>query len=399
MPAYYFFAQIQTDVKSTDLAYELKAINTVNSKKKLIFTKSALLIHSLNSSLKTDFFVINTTVEEAKDYIILISLYRKKDGKLIKVLSDYIVSNLITDFSIKGKCSTKIDIVKYSETLKDTLIHNNSKNVEVLKLNNKRIFRASGHTINSESDPFTKTKIEHALKSRLMEPYPDQDKTNLCGPAAFFYCVLHSNKSIYAKVVKELWEKGKTSINQLKIDAGEASVVRNFYRDNGKPAIPAIDWITLGSLRASENSVILYNDTKQALAAITDFPIFGDWLKKSGFNIVEEYKRLVGVRHTQSIIRINNSYPVSKYFIILLTKGSILRGQPDSPSPFPSHWVVLGSNLRGRVTGWQSNTVGDPREIVDFKVFSWGKIYDGKSMNLSELCSEIFGIYVVSKKL
>jgi len=35
MPAYYFFAQIQTDVKSTDLAYELKAINTVNPKKNL----------------------------------------------------------------------------------------------------------------------------------------------------------------------------------------------------------------------------------------------------------------------------------------------------------------------------------------------------------------------------
>ena len=76
-----------------------------------------------------------------------------------------------------------------------------------------------------------------------------------------------------------------------------------------------------------------------------------------------------------------------------------MRGQPDSPSPTPSHWIVLGSNLRGRVTGWRSDTVGDPLEIVDFKVFSWGKIYDGKSMILSELCSEIFGIYVVSKKL
>lgn len=50
-----------------------------------------------------------------------------------------------------------------------------------------RPFIAYEHGIGDQLDPFTWNVIEGQLRERLNhENYPNQDRTSLCGPAAFF---------------------------------------------------------------------------------------------------------------------------------------------------------------------------------------------------------------------
>ena len=87
---------------------------------------------------------------------------------------------------------------------------------------------------------------------------------------------------IYAKIVKELWVKGEVKVNNLNIKPSldGARKVNGFYKENKgvnnkitlNPRISPVDWITMGSLRDSENSV--FKDEKPAEAGFLIY-IFG----------------------------------------------------------------------------------------------------------------------------
>lgn len=165
------------------------------------------------------------------------------------------------EFELSKYQSVKLDIVKYLEKNDLTkVVSPTNNNTVVLPITSKRIFTCKDLPANKD-DPFSKESVEASLFSRLKEPYPDQNDTNLCGPAAFFYCVLSSNKNVYKKIVKSLWERGEVLHNRLTIKPNihGARTVSHYFNSRGDARISPVDWITMGSLRDTANTLTDYN--------------------------------------------------------------------------------------------------------------------------------------------
>lgn len=76
-----------------------------------------------------------------------------------------------------------------------------------------RPFIAHEHGIGDQLDPFAWNVIEGQLRERLNhENYPNQDRTSLCGPAAFFYCLQIKYPAFYRMVVWKLWALGEARL-------------------------------------------------------------------------------------------------------------------------------------------------------------------------------------------
>lgn len=91
--------------------------------------------------------------------------------------------------------------------------------------------------------------------------------------------------------VKQLWETGQTKIGELEIKPSldGCRKVKNYYALDGSPNIPPIDWITLASLRESENLKLKLNDPEQEVAGITTPMELERWFRKSGFHVAASY--------------------------------------------------------------------------------------------------------------
>lgn len=94
--------------------------------------------------------------------------------------------------------------------------------------------------------------------------------------STFFLVNLSPNN--YKLVVKQLWETGVTRIDELEIKPAKDGYVgvKNFY-DGELPKIPPIDWITLASLRESENKAFQLKDPSQEVAGITTWWEMESW--------------------------------------------------------------------------------------------------------------------------
>lgn len=274
---------------------------------------------------------------------------------------------------------------------------NSNPNLVSINLHNKRIFNSLQHPQGDEMDPFTKEKVQLGLLSRLKEKYPDQGRTNLCGPAAFFYCVLNANSQIYKKIVKELWETGSTTVNKLTIkpDVDGARTVKIFFDSDDVPAISAVDWITMGSLRDSSNVVFDY--TLELGESSTAMTAPGDvirWFDKIGFVAAKLFH--LGSDMKKALLETSN-FDTKDYFIVLLT-SSILHGQTRNPNLFPTHWVVLDSNITS--SGIRINSSTSLEEKLSYKAFSWGKSYQhNQNITLKELIKYTWGVYIYKKEL
>ena len=88
----------------------------------------------------------------------------------------------------------------------------------------------------------------------------DTSNVNLCGPAAFFYCLVHDDPDLYAKYVIDLYTTGKAMLGTIEVSPG--SDCRNYRPDKSK--IVPVDWVALASLRDLDNSFILFFDFDSA---------------------------------------------------------------------------------------------------------------------------------------
>lgn len=95
---------------------------------------------------------------------------------------------------------------------------------------------------------------------------------------SLLFCLINLSPNNYKLAVKQLWETGVTRIGELEIKLAKDGCVRvkNFY--NGElPKIPPIDWITLASLRESENKAFQLKDPSQEVAGITTWWEMESW--------------------------------------------------------------------------------------------------------------------------
>lgn len=233
-----------------------------------------------------------------------------------------------------------------------------------------RPFVVPQHPVGDPKDPFAKDKIKAELQQRLNYiSYPNQDRTSLCGPAAFFYCLQKSSPKDYERMVWELWKTGKTSINQLTIDVPrQTRRPHSYFRDdNGKAKISGIDWMTLGGLRGSSNTLMAYQSPDDDISAISTPNEIKEWFIRAGFTLVEEFI----LNNHENHIKMNE-YFNSNHYIVSLVSSNIL---PQGKGPnLPNHWVVWSSTLNG-TNGKPIHNKTKANENIGLTVFSWGEHY------------------------
>src|SRR6476620_4935644 len=92
--------------------------------------------------------------------------------------------------------------------------------------------------------------IVAGLADRIQDPTQQhQGAAGLCGPAAFFYCVLNYKPELYVQYVIDLFTTGKARIGSLEVKPGAAC--RVYQPPRGR--IHPVDWVALASLRDSDN--------------------------------------------------------------------------------------------------------------------------------------------------
>lgn len=416
MANYYPYVVVETNVDPKFLKYNLKIINTVTGKtindvdgrvKPNVDYELLKISNGMYKTLTLKLIFDARKFEDMRDCLIVFDLFRiSASGVKSKVIDTYYVNNTIEQFDEKNFKNVAVDKVKYFEKkIKTQVVTDQStSNTFDLTLRRSRIFQCidPGCKPGEPNDPFSKERIEAGLQSRLKEPFPDQNFTSLCGPAAYFFCLINLSSSKYKLAVKQLWETGQTKIGELSIKPSEDGCrrVKNFYNaTDGKPQIPPIDWITLASLRESENSALKLKDPAQEVAGITLWGGMHDWVKKSGFKIEKEFPFNYLGYNDVLVTRINR-YAGDNYYVITLISASILDQGASSGTDFiPDHWIVWTDKLR-LTNGSIVNEITDPATEVRLKLFSWGENRQSlrHNMSLSNFAKKMFYALVIKKE-
>lgn len=274
------------------------------------------------------------------------------------------------------------------------------------------------------SNPFDKNLIIKTLKERMVNLvksnyhitnatlpiinnptklyYPDQGPTSLCGPAAFFYCLLVDRPDLYVKCVIDLWENGKAKIKNLSIEPSRNCKKPKSLGDDGNK-INGVDWITLAGLRDSENMVLDYDEENDQVAGITLEGKIKQWFLKVGASIL--YSNVTYGFHIDKdkllhLVAYKQQYPQSH--IISLINDELMGGSGSGIWGIKkSHWIVwktLPQNNENDI-----NSCTQDNATITQSVVTWGKIdrkvekIDGKSLKdytLTEYLSYNFGAMV-----
>ncbi|WP_275389386.1 hypothetical protein [Xenorhabdus bovienii] len=287
MPTYSVYTQIKSNVPAEKLFYDL-----------IISRQDAegnhhILLDVEKAQLQSNYETQKHITQETDDdlsviYIMQIMLYRKHGSNTIQALQAPFKKMYTLGEFVAGKaCSdNKRENACYFESTAETKPVSDGDNTIELKITiPERVFIAKEYPVGHEKDPFEKSKIESEIQDRIAKKtYPRQGWASLCGPAAFFYCLQKDRPDIYEQSARELWKYGKTKIGRLEIKPGDGCRHPNgsFY-NNGAPTISGLDWITLASLRDSENAIFGYNQVEAETAGVTMWGKLTEWFEKAGY--------------------------------------------------------------------------------------------------------------------
>ncbi|WP_236096708.1 hypothetical protein [Helicobacter japonicus] len=266
------------------------------------------------------------------------------------------------------------------------------------------------------TNPFDKNLIIETLKERIVNLaknschttsaplpsinnsansyYPNQGPTSLCGPAAFFYCLLIDRPDLYVKCVIDLWEKGEVKIKNLSIKPSEDCKKPKSLENGRYNKINGIDWITLASLRDSENIIFSYDEASDQAAGITLAGALKEWFLKVGAKLLFSnvtYGLHIGKDELLCLVKYKQQY--SQAHIVSLINAELIGGSSSGiPGIKKSHWIVWKTTPQSNGKDIDLNT---QKEEIKQEVFSWGKI-DRKpeQSTLTDYLSYNFGAIV-----
>lgn len=428
MTIYTIYIEVETNIYNyQDLYYTMELYRFKPDGSKYYALKSTAK-YPLQTNGKTQLHPsLDIQDKEQTSFIMSVMLYRKVGVEFIPLL-DKPITNIspLKGFTSKDSLwGRSRNNICYLETTRPTQrAKEGSINTYQLKIScQQRIFIAKQHPIGDPLDPFTKAKVEEELKIRMTRPvpisyksfqdrlkadrigyYPNQARAMFCGPAVFFYCLQKDRPDLYQQVIKELWETGETKIGTLiiKPSKGVKQPKNYFNNENNTPYISAIDWISLGSLRDSENNIMKISSPRADWtelwwnygAAVTMWWILDDWFIKAGAtklfdNISISHSRL------QDIVNLNKFINADNHIVTLIGSGMIAEGHPQSKN----HWIVWEDKLRVKDTKQEITINTSLDSFVELEMFSWGKVKDGirKNLTLGEFLKYIYGGMVVSK--
>jgi hypothetical protein len=396
MPNYNIYTKIESNVPVSNLFYDLSVYRTDHNNEKYILL--SVTQQSMAPGYQTKTHETNETDDDLSViYIMEMNLYRKHGGKLISVLSSPAKKMYTLGEIASGKVysKNKRENICYFETKAQTKPVNgngddNIHNVQITCL--ERVFIAKEYPVGSPNDPFDRSKFESQISSRMNHAsYPNQGGTSLCGPASFFYCLQMDRPDVYKQGAIELWLHGKTKIGTLDISPGDGCRHPKgaFYDDYGREAVSGLDWITLASLRDSENSIMSYDEVGDQVAGITMWRKLTEWFEKAGYEKVFDNISLSHANEAD-IVKLN-SYAKQGYRVVTLISAGMLKGWGNGDSSSKNHWIVWDEPVR-KVDGGDI-TPKDSDELIELKLFSWGRV-DWQTKDKSSLnyfAKHVFG--------
>ena len=318
---------------------------------------------------------------ENTSYILELNLFHKIGNDEYEVLPEPMTAIIpLKGFLTSDKKWGPSREFEYNETTEKT--QNGHVFIYSVKVTFKsRAFEVKEHPVGDPLDPFSKEKIEEGLAFRLAKlDYPNQDQSMLCGPAAFFYCLFIDRPDLYKQMVKELWESGKTKIGTLKLEPGyDCRHPTNFFKEEAPgylPKVPAIDWITLASLRDTENSVFDFESPNNVFQGITTAGDLKAWFKKVGSKILYEINtniinHITGPKLTLKDLCLLNSYVRPDTHVVMLITSRMFDYR--APLLTKNHWIVLADKLK-LINGHEVTEQTLLTELVQLKCFSWGSV-------------------------
>ncbi|MES4613098.1 hypothetical protein V2154_10990 [Ewingella sp. CoE-038-23] len=394
MAQYYVYTQIKSNVDSALLYYEMQAHRTGRDGTKLVVLDTG--IQPLQSDYKTQRHeTIDTTESKSALFILEIMLYRKLGEQFIPLLSKqessiYSLGQFSSDKVINA--NSKENIVYMETTQKTKEAKDGETNTYTLKISTKeRVFIAPEHPIGDGLDPFSWENIMDQLEKRVRrKTLPNQDRTSLCGPAAFFYCLLKDRPDLYKQMAIELWETGNAKLGALSIKPSHnCRRPKGIFNERGQLNVSGLDWITLASLRDSENSIFDYQSVDDQFSGITLWSGLESWFTKTGYKKVFDNISLSNCS-IQDILDLNKYNDGSHHIVTLISAGMLLQTEGDTS--FKNHWVVwegkptlLGDEELSKMTNIDA--------CIDLRLFSWGEVHDYLKPNitLKEFLKHTFG--------
>jgi hypothetical protein len=150
-----------------------------------------------------------------------------------------------------------------------------------------------------------------------------QDKGSLCGPAALLFGVLSDAPIAFARYGIDLFEKGKAKIYKLEIEPSKDC--RN-YRP---PASMAhVDWLTMASLRDSENYFLDYDTVAKEFAGITLPKELARWFRNAGFSDIRYDFNAVANKGMDTVEDANQLFDEG-YRVCLFIGANMVKGDED----------------------------------------------------------------------
>ncbi len=272
----------------------------------------------------------------------------------------------------------------------------------------ERVFNDPAHPMGTPRDPFEKSKIHEQIEARLakaqggslkrfhpISAYPDQKETSLCGPATFFYALLMDRPDLYAKAITELWETGETTIGQLHIKPSHGACnPKNFSHGAEGDRIWAIDWITLASLRDSENILFAYDEPDDMFSGITLPAGLRKWFKQAGAEILFDNTQFSSHINQNQLSELFQYIRPGTHVATLIGAGMLAA----NAGQMKNHWVTWeqpAKTLSGPITP----ATAPSDTISSSKIFSWGELLHQipAGSTLQTILKYIYGGLVFSK--
>lgn len=247
------------------------------------------------------------------------------------------------------------------------------------------------------------------LEERIRSPkFINQGPLNLCGPAAYLYLLAKNDPDGYAQVAIDLVIKGKASYNglnfipHLDMFDSEAIVIKKIEVNGVKEEViirmNPVDWITMSSLRQTENLLFPYNPIHEfEFSAITTHWEMTSWVEDIN-NIKDEI-----ISGSPGVTALNDLYHSGKQVLLLIDVGRFLGGitkekGKGSAKGFEEKMTALFSPLFGN----HYAVIESPIEVFGSKqyrltIWTWGR-YSEIIVNKDDFDTAIKKTFVIAKE-
>jgi hypothetical protein len=162
-----------------------------------------------------------------------------------------------------------------------------------------------------------------------------------------------------------------------------------------------IDWITLASLRDTENNFFDYDSPDDQVPGITTAGDLKTWFEKSGAKILYSIntglmQQISGPHLTLQDLCHLNSYISPDTHVVVLIAAKMINNQSSLTTK--DHWIVWTDKLKLH-NGLEITEQTAITEKVQLELFSWGKVYNqlASGRTLGEVMQYSFAAMVVSK--